>query len=86
MYAEPTKPLDPDQLRRFCAAWADDGYDDPTGTYFVLFSGGDAEEQPEYPDMVEIGRDCGLEMELRDGGLWVRKIKQIDDEITAHWI
>lgn len=86
MYDKPTKPLTQDQLDHFCRVWADDGYDDPTDEYFVLFSGGDANENPARAGIEAICLDVGLPTEIRDGELWVPKTQQIHDEIGANWV
>jgi hypothetical protein len=86
MFALPSRPMTPDELRVICQVWQDKGSDDPTGQWLELWDGGDADEFPKERDaIIAIAADCGLPTEMERGVLRVRKTQQLHDETARNW-
>ncbi|WP_134321809.1 hypothetical protein [Cumulibacter soli] len=87
MYATPNRPMTQDELDLICRVWADEGSDDSTDTWLELWDGGDADDNPEKRDaIIAVAAEVGIEAEVVNGILRVRKTQQLHDEIGARWI
>lgn len=84
------EPFDPELLTRFCAVWADCGYNDRWDVHYVLFDGCTIEEAgAARDDLLELVRTLGLERVdappgAADGEVWVRTDPRIDAEL-GNW-
>lgn len=85
-----TAPLDREAVDRFCAIWADSGYNDRWDVHYVLFDGRTVEEAGETRDeLLGLVRVLGLERVdtppgAADGEVWVRTDPRVDAEL-GNW-
>ncbi|WP_203686681.1 hypothetical protein [Streptomyces sp. SID14515] len=82
-----TAPSDQKAVDRFCAIWADTGYNDRWDVHYVLFDGYELDEDPEVRDeLLGLVRTLGLEHVdtppgAAAGEVWVRTDPRIDAEL-----
>ncbi|MGW0857640.1 DUF6357 family protein [Streptomyces sp. NPDC002690] len=82
-----TAPRDREAVDRFCALWADDGYNDRWDVHYVLFDGRTLDEAGDARDeLLGLVRTLGLERVdappgAATGEVWVRTDPRIDAEL-----
>lgn len=86
MVPEITESSD-DSVTQICKMWAENGYVDPTDTFYVFFDSMTLEEtEPDRTQLFHLVNEMGLEVattptEAANGEVWVRRDSRIDAEL-----